>query len=1052
MMKKRVIAIVLSVLLLFQGNYMPVFAEGIGETRESDIESVSENEIESSVRPKVENGSTSDIDLHERRSLVECEEVKYDENEGKELEPEATDTILVRPIVTYGQAEARRAAAMVNSFRTQDNVWAWKEDDINKQYYSGLNALTYDYYLEQKGIQSALNNAMGNSLVFYNEGAYSYAITPRGMILKSDCMLASAEDVLEYLRADDLGYAGQSYRRQLLLEPSARSIGIGHIKIGGVDYWGIQIGFSNSGAQKIDYYDKEQFVPVNVKKSNIQSVEARVPAEIVLNKGEVVDLPIVTSTWRFSSSSNPISIRILPLWDMMDESSKVIRVREDKIYADNAGMTKIEMNLNGKEYFTVVTVPNNTGIPVGFTLGKDNNNFIHSNGKGYGFEGYEYYYIDKNTLNEVKQRIGVGAYNVLKEEQERKREWTGSCYGIAVSMALLYNKDIKIDSLTNRKNIQNYYSLGKPCNDTRFLSLINYYQLSQSFSIGGESYATDAVTYSADFSNLINRVETKGEIDLQTFLKRLVNAVRNSGGRAIVMTYSYKDGSHRGGHTVLLTDYKYDRTKKEYTVYVYDENNETGFYEMIIPDDFRGFTYKGSREIHKCFREIRILSLDKMKNILLEEAMNNHMMISIGEGKKIKISNAKGEYLEYDGNNISGNMKVYDIFSRAAENGKIVLEVDKTSQLVVSDCNEKIDVEVCSDDSFMGVEGEGISGSVIDLYRGINIEGGNANFIASITTDYISNNEKGLVIIEGTSDSNVDLLVDGTGIEATSPGIISNVVVKSVYGNNTYSRNYERIDASKGIQIDSNCNIMNTKQIMAFVSRMYTVALGRDAEEAGLNDWSSQLINRQSDGATLARGFICSQEFINKNMSDEQYIDILYRTFFNREADEGGKVYWLGELSGGRSRTGVLSGFVNSVEFGNLCDEYGIARGTMEEDGSNVYNAGVRDFVLRNYEKALGRRGETAGVEDWSHRINTGQMSALDVAQSFFHSQEFLNKNTSNEEYVEILYETFLGRASDSAGKADWVSQLNGGKSRDEVMKGFAYSQEFKNIMAQYGL
>ncbi len=237
-----------------------------------------------------------------------------------------------------------------------------------------------------------------------------------------------------------------------------------------------------------------------------------------------------------------------------------------------------------------------------------------------------------------------------------------------------------------------------------------------------------------------------------------------------------------------------------------------------------------------------------------------------------------------------------------------------------------------------------------------------------------------------------------------------------------------------------------------FVSRMYTVALGRNAEEAGLNDWSGQLINGQSDGATLARGFICSGEFKNKGLSNEDYVDTLYRTFFNREADAGGRANWLGELTNGASREKVLAGFVNSAEFGNLCDEYDIARGTMEEDGSNIYNAGVRDFVLRNYEKALGRPGETAGVEDWSHKINKGEMSALDVAQSFFHSQEFMNKNTSNDEYVEILYRTFLGREYDDAGKADWVGQLNAGKSRDDVMKGFAYSQEFKNIMAQYGL
>ena len=237
-----------------------------------------------------------------------------------------------------------------------------------------------------------------------------------------------------------------------------------------------------------------------------------------------------------------------------------------------------------------------------------------------------------------------------------------------------------------------------------------------------------------------------------------------------------------------------------------------------------------------------------------------------------------------------------------------------------------------------------------------------------------------------------------------------------------------------------------------FVSRMYLYVLDRAPDESGLNDWSTKLLEGQADGATLARGFICSREFKSRGYDDPDYLLILYLTFFDRNPDQTGWQTWMRSLYNGMSREEVLAGFVNSAEFGNLCDEYGIARGTMESDGSNIYNAGVRDFVLRNYEKALGRKGETAGVEDWAHRINTGQMSALEVAQSFFHSDEFLNKHTSNEEFVEILYETFLGRASESAGKADWVDRLASGTSRDEVMRGFAYSMEFRNIMARYGL
>jgi hypothetical protein len=79
-------------------------------------------------------------------------------------------------------------------------------------------------------------------------------------------------------------------------------------------------------------------------------------------------------------------------------------------------------------------------------------------------------------------------------------------------------------------------------------------------------------------------------------------------------------------------------------------------------------------------------------------------------------------------------------------------------------------------------------------------------------------------------------------------------------------------------------------------------------------------------------------------------------------------------------------------------------------------------------------------------------MSPEDVAKSFFQSVEFGNRNLSNADYVETLYQTFMDRASDEAGKADWVGRLNNGTDRNEVLEGFSRSQEFAAIMESFGL
>ena len=241
-------------------------------------------------------------------------------------------------------------------------------------------------------------------------------------------------------------------------------------------------------------------------------------------------------------------------------------------------------------------------------------------------------------------------------------------------------------------------------------------------------------------------------------------------------------------------------------------------------------------------------------------------------------------------------------------------------------------------------------------------------------------------------------------------------------------------------------------QIESFVERMYVVALNRDAESAGLEDWSNRLAQQQIDGAGIAQGFIGSTEFKNRNLDDFDYICTLYETFFNRAPDIDGLNNWYWFLVQGGSRQDVLSGFVNSQEFSNLCDNYGIARGTMQPNGTSIYRPGVRNYVLRMYTKALNRDGETVGVEDWTNRINTGTMSAENVAKSFFSSQEFINRNLSNSAYVETLYQTFMDRPSDAGGKQYWIDKLNSGMSREQVLEGFSRSAEFSEIMSRYGL
>ena len=239
-----------------------------------------------------------------------------------------------------------------------------------------------------------------------------------------------------------------------------------------------------------------------------------------------------------------------------------------------------------------------------------------------------------------------------------------------------------------------------------------------------------------------------------------------------------------------------------------------------------------------------------------------------------------------------------------------------------------------------------------------------------------------------------------------------------------------------------------------FVYRLYNVALTRDAEEAGLTNWNTQLTGKTKTAAEVAQGIFFSEEFQNHEYSDVQYVKLLYRTMFGREADESGLKGWIEKLNSGMSREYVFRGFAESQEFENLCKSYNIERGTVTLGQYRDKNEGATGYVARLYTKMLGRKFEETGIEYWCKEYLTGKVTIENIATNgFLHSQEFTNLNLSNEEFVTRMYQTFLNREPDEAGYKDWVGKLNSGeKTRDDLVYGFSLSQEFANLKKSYGL
>jgi len=100
--------------------------------------------------------------------------------------------------------------------------------------------------------------------------------------------------------------------------------------------------------------------------------------------------------------------------------------------------------------------------------------------------------------------------------------------------------------------------------------------------------------------------------------------------------------------------------------------------------------------------------------------------------------------------------------------------------------------------------------------------------------------------------------------------------------------------------------------------------------------------------------------------------------------------------------------------------------------------------AYRLYEAAFDRKPDASGLGFWIKALDGG-VSLQSVAQGFVGSKEFkglYGEQISQAEFVGAVYNNVLGRAPDQAGADFWITALNNGASRAQVLMGFSESPE----------
>lgn len=243
---------------------------------------------------------------------------------------------------------------------------------------------------------------------------------------------------------------------------------------------------------------------------------------------------------------------------------------------------------------------------------------------------------------------------------------------------------------------------------------------------------------------------------------------------------------------------------------------------------------------------------------------------------------------------------------------------------------------------------------------------------------------------------------------------------------------------------------VNEEAVSEFVERLYLNILNRSSDPEGKENHIKNLKNGET-ACKVAYDFVFSSEFLNLDITNEERVRRMYLTFLDREPDSEGLANWTSTLDGGCSVGHIFYGFTQSNEFSEICEKYGINRGVWEYTENRDRSSKLTAFVARLYTKAMGREYDINGLNDHTgNYLKDGDLYRL--AYNFIFSAEYLNKNLSDEDFLENMYATFFNRPSDENGKNGWLKSMQNGMSREEVLAGFVGSKECADMVAGFGL
>jgi hypothetical protein len=155
--------------------------------------------------------------------------------------------------------------------------------------------------------------------------------------------------------------------------------------------------------------------------------------------------------------------------------------------------------------------------------------------------------------------------------------------------------------------------------------------------------------------------------------------------------------------------------------------------------------------------------------------------------------------------------------------------------------------------------------------------------------------------------------------------------------------------------------------------------------------------------------------------TNSNYTCNLYSDLLSRDADAVGFNTCLTNLSNGLSLNAIAQSFVGSAEF-------------------------VTGVVSQAYQRLLFRSADGGGSAYWTRQVVMVNHITLETLLGKLAGSDeyFTSRAGYNSTFIQLIYYDILGRAADTAGYNNWLSQLNNGtKTREQIATALATSTEY---------